>query len=309
MRKKRETLHNPLKKQIRKAIIVFLVMVVIAVSYQMKHCVDKNVTTKIKRGAIQEYQVTIGQETFDVTLHPSLGNDNEGTSDILSFEKENVERKFNRFLREMEEDDISQDFCLPKEFEGKKVTWKVKKDYTFILLLFLGGFMSALILGEPAWEKKKAENKKKELLMMQYPQLVEVITILMGAGMSLRQALKEITAENQLQNGPLRTKLQAIVDKVKAGQSMVTALTEFADSCNSHTYRKFVGLLLQNQEKGTEGLAGILELEVQESELMRLSLVKEKAQKAETKILIPMTMLLMVVVAILMAPAFIGMKG
>ena len=53
----------------------------------------------------------------------------------------------------------------------------------------------------------------------------------------------------------------------------------------------------------------IVELDSQETESMRLALAKRRGEQAQTKILLPLTLLLGLVILILMAPAFLQLKN
>lgn len=296
------------KKRYRKAILILLFMVIIAVAYQVKsnQIVD---TTKVFRGQHQEFMVTIGEETFDVVVSPSEISEGEDSKENGLVDRESTKQAFTRYLNRLDRENEGEALILPKEYEGKAVMWETPTDYGAVLLLFLGVFMAALVLGEPYYERNRARLKRRELLLAEYPQMVALLTILMGSGMSLRQSLREMTSGEQLKKeGPLFQELYQVVLKVQSGEVLAVALEQFAKSCDLHVYRKLVSLLLQNQEKGTKDLSTLLEIEVKESEQLRLAMVKEKAQKAETKVLLPITMLLMIVVVVLMVPAFMSMQ-
>lgn len=306
MRRKSEMLGSS-GKQIRKAIAIFLIMIAIALLYQIKSQTAEDVNTKIQQGESRDYRVNIGNEEFEMRIHPK--NSKKKEFNIWKSKDETMQSEFERYIRNLESQREGEYFYLPKEYEGKQVNWKVKEDRTSLILLLLGFIMGGLVLGEPAAERRKQEAKRKEQLMLQYPQLVELVTILMGSGMSLRLVIKELVTHSQVGEGPLEQELQSVYGKLQAGMGMQMALTEFAESCDAQPYRKFVSVLLQNQSMGTSDLARVLELEARESEALRLSLIKEKAQKAETRVLIPITMLLLVVIVVLMVPAFLSLKG
>ena len=68
-------------------------------------------------------------------------------------------------------------------------------------------------------------------------------------------------------------------------------------------YRKFATLLVQNLRKGTAGLSRLLETEVQEAFAAQESLAKKRGEELETKLLLPMMLMLGLVIVMIMIPA------
>ena len=66
-------------------------------------------------------------------------------------------------------------------------------------------------------------------------------------------------------------------------------------------------LFAQHLKKGTEGLEEILGQEMQQAQEERIELAKKKGEETGVKLLIPMGMMLIVVMAVLVIPAFLSL--
>ena len=71
-------------------------------------------------------------------------------------------------------------------------------------------------------------------------------------------------------------------------------------------YRSLAVLLAQNLKKGSKGLLELLKQESQEAFEERRRQAKTTGEKASTKLLLPMGMMLAVVLVILTVPAFLS---
>ena len=74
-------------------------------------------------------------------------------------------------------------------------------------------------------------------------------------------------------------------------------------------YKTFSTLLIQNLQKGSRRMADILEQEALEAWDERKRKARGLGEAAATKLLVPMVMMLAVVMAIIMIPAFLSFYG
>lgn len=78
----------------------------------------------------------------------------------------------------------------------------------------------------------------------------------------------------------------------------------FARRCGLAPYMKFGALLSQNLKKGAGGLAAILNVEALQALEDRKNRAKRLGEEAGTKLLFPMFLMLVIVMAIIIIPAF-----
>ena len=97
-------------------------------------------------------------------------------------------------------------------------------------------------------------------------------------------------------------------NRMDEGCREIDAYEEFAKRCDGK-YRAFICSVKQAAVKGNDGLKEILMEEVGKALREKNNQVKIEASEAETKLLLPMFMMLMVVLAVVMIPALIGLNG
>ena len=85
------------------------------------------------------------------------------------------------------------------------------------------------------------------------------------------------------------------------------AYDSFAKRCKHAGFRSFISFVKQSAVKGNDGLEEMLYAEMEKAETERNNRIRMQASEAETKLLMPMFMMLAVVLAIVMIPAFIGL--
>ena len=92
---------------------------------------------------------------------------------------------------------------------------------------------------------------------------------------------------------------------MEEGVGEISAFDEFAKRCGLNKYRHFISIICQAMGKGREDLLLMLEKEAEDAFVERKNRAKELGEKAGTKLLFPMFLMLMIVLVIVMIPAFI----
>ena len=80
-----------------------------------------------------------------------------------------------------------------------------------------------------------------------------------------------------------------------------------ANRCGIGAYKKLVSLLTQGQKVGNRRLIEQLQEEAERVFLERKQAARKLGEEAGTKLLLPMMMMLMIVMAIVTIPAFLSM--
>ena len=194
---------------------------------------------------------------------------------------------------------------LPDDIDGTKVQYKNTYSYRFVLIFVLGAGSSVLIAFSMDEDlKKKTEERKKELLY-EYPEFISKLALLMGAGMSLSGALRRIYADHNKNLNPLYEELGIVIHNLDNGILEERAMEDFGKRTGLVEYRKFCSLLAVNLKKGAFNVKEMLEKEAEDAFLKHQSLIRKRGEEAGTKLLLPMVMMLVLVVAIIMIPAFL----
>lgn len=197
---------------------------------------------------------------------------------------------------------------LPEEIDGKKVKFyeKKKKILPYFFAMFL--IIAFLIYYYKIYNPKLTKEKRDKLLITDYPEIVSKLSLLMGAGMSTYNALIKIT-EDYKKTGktkPAYEELSVCLNRISAGIPETDAYVEFGQRCGVMCYIKLGNLLAQNISKGTDNIFRLLKEETEKAFEDRKALAKKLGEEAGTKLLLPMTMMLSVVLIIIVIPAFMS---
>lgn len=232
------------------------------------------------------------------------------TEDTLFYEK------LNQLVKEIGEEEGTQILWLPEEFEGHSLIWKGKKSKLWIEV-FMIGIVIVMLLPALEWEKEKKERiNREESLIRAYPEMVNKVSLLLGAGMSLRRAWKEIAEryqkelqEKQRESCVLYEEMLITLREIESGKGEKKAYEDFGVRCGLQKYRKFSNYLTQNLKKGNNGLCELLECEAREVFAERKMMVRQEGEKAGTKLLLPMILMLGIVIFIIMIPAILSFES
>lgn len=208
---------------------------------------------------------------------------------------------------------FEEELLLPTEVNGEALSWKEEGASTVVILVAVV-ILTAVCLFQREDERIRSLVKNKMFeLRMDYPTLLYKLTVLLCAGLTIRASFEKI-AENyrqRIKRGDTykRFAYEEIVyccNEMRSGVPEAQAYENFGKRCRLSEYIRLGSVLSQNLKKGSQGLAAILEAQAAQSMEERRSLAKKLGEQAGTKLLFPMMLMLMVVMAILMVPAFMS---
>ena len=204
-------------------------------------------------------------------------------------------------------------YYLPDTLNGKKVKWEIPADNSGMLLTGLFLIAAMVILVMKGREEQVQLQKRYEELLMDYPGLIMKFTLLVQAGMTVRKAFQKIALDysrkKKRKPRPAYDEIRVICYEMESGVSESEAYRRFGERCGQAKYKTFATLLIQNLQKGSRQMADMLERESMEAWEERKRKARVLGEAAATKLLIPMIMMLMVVMAIVMIPAFLSFYG
>lgn len=230
--------------------------------------------------------------------------------------EEAVKQKICQMIETKEAESASADaFALPEELDGKKISYQRKVD-TYgkeIIILLLISVVAVFFLQDERLAKQMEVRNRQ--LLLDYPDLVSKITLLLGAGMTIRSSMEKIAFDydEKKENGKHKRKavyeeLLFICRKMQGGMSEYAGLESFGKRCGLPCYMKFSTLLQQNLRKGSRGLVEMLESEVTQAFQKRKNIAKKAGEEAGTKLLGPMLFMLLIVLVILILPACLAFQ-
>ena len=147
---------------------------------------------------------------------------------------------------------------------------------------------------------KSRASKRQEAILEQLPELLDLLSISVGAGLGFNQAFQYISEQCE---GPLAEEFVYAGNAMALGRSRRAALEEMAYRCDIDELRTFTSAVVQADEMGIS-LRNILTTQAKEARRAKRMRTEEKAQKIPIKMLLPLGLLIFpVMLIILMAPA------
>lgn len=231
--------------------------------------------------------------------------------------REGTEKFLYEVRQEVEEREAStreeKGFRLPQKLKGKQLTWKVKKEYRWYYILLIGSVSAVYLVYRDREKVKQKEKRRREELIREYPGMISKFTMLLDTGTTVKNAWEKIVQNYELQRE--ETGKQTVYEEMlltyremQGGVSEGEAYEKFGKRCGVTVYLKFGAMLAQNLRKGSKGISGLLRMEAIQSFENRKSAAKRLGEEAGTKLLMPMMGMLMVVLVIVMVPAFLTMQ-
>ena len=206
-----------------------------------------------------------------------------------------------------------EQFVLPESVAGSPVTYTGAsgREGAF-LLLFLGVLAAVGTAILPEQRLRDASDKRDRQLLEDYGEFVSELTVLTDAGLSVRQAWSRMIVNMQAdrnrdaQNHYLYREMILTKNALDRGVAEEAAYRDFGRRCGQPPYLRLGSLLETNIRKGTKGLNDLLRQEADDAFGDRMQMARRQGEKISSKLLIPMILLFVLVMIILMVPAFLS---
>ena len=182
-----------------------------------------------------------------------------------------------------------------------------------ILILLLA--ISLLIPVHNYFKLREAAEKCQAEAERDFPVLVHLLTLYMGAGLSFFSAVRRIGNTYQKQRSRDGKKRYAFEKVLLMEQQMNNGVTQ-KDACynwglqfKTDSYQKLSLILIQSFTKGAREAAVLMEAEEREAFNRRIDKAKREGEEAATRLLFPMILLLGEVMLLVMYSALIRFQG
>lgn len=142
---------------------------------------------------------------------------------------------------------------------------------------------------------------RRQELVLDLPQVLSKLTLLVNSGMVLREAWKRVSVTG---DRVLYKEMQNTSLEIENGVMEADAYRNFADRCNVKEIRKFASLIIQNLKKGNEELAYFLKDLSDEMWEVKKNEVKQKGEKANSRLLLPMMLIFIGILLMILVPVF-----
>jgi hypothetical protein len=202
---------------------------------------------------------------------------------------------------------------LPDVIGGKRVRYFPLMNDRGMILVLMGVLTGVLFYAMEIQEKGQELKEKKQQMQMDYPEIVNELTLFLGAGMTIKRSFIKIAREYEKRRTKenLRFAYEEMLITCREMESGITeseSYERFGRRCNETQYIRLGAMLSQNLRKGTKGLSEMLRLEAVQAFEERKARAKMLGEEAGTKLLVPMFIMLAIVLVIVTVPAFLSMQ-
>lgn len=255
----------------------------------------------------QEVELTAylyyGEEVYEHRMKVQIVRGEQEQEDLL-------EKKLLQAIAEKDaQSQYEEALPLPTEVEGQKVSWKeIKEDNTLLFfVLTIAAAVGVYFLKDKDLHDALLEKKKS--MRMSYPIILNKFVLYMGAGMTVRGSFIKIALDYQSheadkpENAAYEEMLYSC-NELSAGISEGLVYERFGRRSGLQEYARFATMLSQNLKKGNSALLSRLREESEKAQIENLQYRKKLGEEAETKLLVPMIMMMGIVMLLVMIPAF-----
>ncbi len=196
---------------------------------------------------------------------------------------------------------------LPQTISDGELQWEEEgrgSSRKIYLLLWVGAMV--LICLRETSELRNRMKKREGQLLADYPDFLSRFLLLLGAGMNVRGAWERMT-EDYKRGGRSRyvyEEMRRTTAQLEVGMPELQAYEIFGRRCGLLPYLRFAAILSQNLKKGSRGIAELLQTEAHEVFSERMAQARRKGEEAGTRLLLPMGGMLILVLIIILIPAF-----
>lgn len=255
--------------------------------------------------AILSYEENKWEEDFKVRVMP------KETSP-----QEEYLQKLREALTETDSQyDTSDKIYLPAKLEGQTVRWeeRSRKNSVFLLLLSLGGAFLAVRAMDRQVEKRHGQRQKE--LIRSYPDFVSRLQLYLAAGLTVKNAFVRLGRDYRQQKDRTGRKMFLYEEllicsyEFANGRAEDKIYQEWGRRCGEIHFRRLGFLLATYLRQGNDKLLPMLWEETQTALEERKNRAKKQGEEVGTKLLFPMILMLIVVMFLILLPAFVDLSG
>lgn len=250
---------------------------------------------------------------YDVVLDPHMATDYDaGSGDKGSSmsAEELIAYEMRGIISGLNDDSTIRKVMLPEKLSnGDTITWSVERSSHTALILFTTGMICLLLFhgrNAPLRRKREAELYS---ITKQLPEFINRLVLLLNAGLVLNTAFERTVEEslrfNNHSNDYFTAKMRELYIRVKQTNGSVSReFRDFAKAAGTNDLIRISNILSDNISKGVE-LTNKLQ---RESEILRTNrkrACEERGRIAETRLTLPLTIFLLVLIAITVSPALL----
>ncbi|MFV0362098.1 MAG: immunoglobulin-like domain-containing protein [Suipraeoptans sp.] len=221
-----------------------------------------------------------------------------------------IERRIKENEEKSKTDEV---FTLPSSADGKEISYYRIPNYRGITIMVFGVLFGILLFLKTKQDKIQSQKDREKQMLIDFPEILSKIIMLLGSGMVLSQVWDTIVDEYDRKSNDKGIRfgyeeMKITRREMRNGTNEVTCYENFGKRCKIRPYMRLGMLLSGNIRKGNKGLIEVLKSESYQVYDERLVRAKRAGEEAGTKLLIPMFLMLVVALLVIIVPAFISIQ-
>ena len=230
-------------------------------------------------------------------------------------EEELLAYEMRSIIRSLNDNPAARKVLLPDRLRsGEKITWHAIKKTNTALITLTVILLAVFLYSRRLEPLEKVRRRQMESVRRQLPEFASRLVLLLGAGLVLSAAFERIVEDSfrtpELEKDYFYGCMAEIYNKIKeTNGSMEKEFMIFARSCEcscegARELLRNSNIISDNISKGVE-LTEKLRSESEALWLSRKSGSEERGRLAETKLTMPLTVFLLVLVVVTVSPALL----
>ncbi|MNI19045.1 hypothetical protein D3C73_724690 [compost metagenome] len=153
-------------------------------------------------------------------------------------------------------------------------------------------------------------KKKQQRMIMELPEVLNIIVLLVNAGETVKQAWMRCLEMRYRENetSPLLDELSVAAHELEMNISFSKVMEDFSKRCALQEVSLFTSTLLLNYKRGGNDLVHALQALAHELWQRRKSVSRTLGEEASSKLVFPMVLIFVVVMVIVATPALLMMN-
>ena len=258
--------------------------------------------TSVKKGK----QILVspkGTEAQDASVAAVIGEESD---------REKLERKIDSAVRNAAASADDNEIVLPLALEdGIRLRWDLAKN-TDVPMLVAGFILAAAALYRSRFAQiSRAEKEAKDSVAREMPAFMNKMLLLIDGGLVLMEAFDRAVLDAKKRGlGESSYFYRQMIDikegAEKSNEPIHEGLSRFAQRSGVRELMRFSGMVSDNIEKGAD-ISGKLEAEGRMLWFLRKKRAEEAGRLAETKLSVPLMILVLDLIGVTCAPALLQM--
>lgn len=259
-----------------------------------------------REGKIKSEDVNISTKLIRKKNKKRVGDKDRKEDEI----KKDIE--VNKIISEIE-NSKSKKIILPKELDsGEKISWYSRKrhDSNIYVIPIIYVFILIFLILELIKKKKDESSELRKEIIRGLPRFTNQMLLMLNSGMILSDAINKICETYELIPKESRTFFEKALLKTREKNtdsrvSTAMMMNEFASEYGIKELIRLSSIISENERRGSD----IIKKLSDESHFLweeRKIIAKEKGKMIDTKMAMPLGLLLILLIVITMAPALIS---